>query len=106
MDKIHNYLIEIGVPVSNKGFDYLHDAISLVMNDSKWKGNTCKLYTEVAKGYDTNGYAVERCIRHSIETVFDKGDKKKLTEILGEYKVEEGHITNSEFIAISALRLK
>lgn len=106
MDKIHNYLMEINVPVSNRGFDYLHDAIKIMMEDNLRKNNIIGLYTSVGDLHEEHCSNVERCIRYSINKCFSNTDKGKLSEIFGEVNVKRGRIKNSEFIAISALYLK
>lgn len=48
MDKIHSFLLDVGVPTNVKGFDYLHDAINFVLEDKVSKNNMNELYDAVA----------------------------------------------------------
>ncbi len=106
MDKISSFLIEIGVPADSKGFDYLHDAIEIVMGNSEYRHKTIELYKTIADKYNENYYAVERCIRHAISCCYKRGDKNRMKKIFGDYKYKTGQPKNSEFIAISSLYLK
>lgn len=107
MDKIHTFLIDIGIPVSHNGFNYLHDAIEIVnSSNSKQNIKTCDIYRNIADEYKVKYMAVERCIRHSTEICLKSGDPKKLEKIFGEYNVKSGKLKNADFIAICALHLK
>lgn len=105
MDKIYTFLIDIGIPASHNGFNYIHDAIEIV-NSSKKKIKTIDLYKNIANVHDADYTQVERCIRHSVETCFKSGNKEELAKVFGEYNVKKGKLINSEFIAICALHLK
>lgn len=63
------------------GFDYILEAISLIIEDRKYLRNvTSMLYPDIAEHYGTTPNRVERAIRHSIESCSIK-------------------MTNSEFLA-------
>lgn len=99
---------EIGVPAHVKGYQYLRDAIILVVEDINYLGAVTKeLYPAIAKKYDTTPSRVERAIRHAIELAWDRGDTEKINKFFG-YTVngEKGKPTNSEFIAIIADKLR
>lgn len=99
---------EIGVPAHVKGYQYLRDAIMLVVNDVNYLGAVTKeLYPAIAIKYDTTSSRVERAIRHAIELAWDRGDTEKMTRLFG-YTVngDRGKPTNSEFIAIIADKLR
>lgn len=106
MDNIHSFLLKIGVPASHKGFDYLHDGIQLLMQDNQYKWNTIGLYEKLADVYNIKWNNIERCIRTSIDHCFKKTSANDLSLIFGKKNVSKGKITNSEFMAISALYLK
>jgi len=99
---------EIGVPAHVKGYQYLRDAIMLVVEEINYLGAVTKeLYPTIAKKYDTTPSRVERAIRHAIELAWDRGDIDKINKFFG-YTIsgEKGKPTNSEFIAIIADRLR
>ena len=101
---------EIGIPAHIKGYQYLRDAIIMVMNEMDIINSITKqLYPEIAKKYNTTASRVERAIRHAIEVAWNRGDVEDLNRIFG-YTVNnaKGKPTNSEFIAMIAdkLRLK
>ncbi len=99
---------EIGVPAHVKGYQYLRDAIMLVVDEINYLGAVTKeLYPTIAQKYDTTPSRVERAIRHAIELAWDRGDVEKINKVFG-YTIsgEKGKPTNSEFIAIIADRLR
>jgi len=99
---------EIGVPAHVKGYQYLRDAIMLVVEEINYLGAVTKeLYPTIAQKYDTTPSRVERAIRHAIELAWDRGDVDKINKFFG-YTIsgEKGKPTNSEFIAIIADRLR
>lgn len=99
---------EIGVPAHVKGYQYLRDAIMLVVEEINYLGAVTKeLYPAIAQKYDTTPSRVERAIRHAIELAWDRGDLDKINKFFG-YTIsgEKGKPTNSEFIAIIADRLR
>lgn len=99
---------EIGVPAHVKGYQYLRDAIMLVVDEINYLGAVTKeLYPTIAKKFDTTPSRVERAIRHAIELAWDRGDVDKINKVFG-YTIsgEKGKPTNSEFIAIIADHLR
>ncbi|MDO4539733.1 MAG: sporulation transcription factor Spo0A [Syntrophomonadaceae bacterium] len=99
---------EIGVPAHVKGYQYLRDAIILVVNDMNFLGAVTKeLYPAIALKYDTTSSRVERAIRHAIELAWDRGDMDRMYRLFG-YTIsgDKGKPTNSEFIAIIADKLR
>lgn len=99
---------EIGVPAHIKGYQYLREAILIVVEDMEIINAVTKiLYPEVAKRFGTTASRVERAIRHAIEVAWDRGDLETLQKYFG-YTVSnaKGKPTNSEFIAMIADRLQ
>jgi len=97
-------LHEIGVPAHIKGYQYLREAILMVIADMDVINAVTKvLYPDVAKKYATTPSRVERAIRHAIEVAWDRGDIEVLQRFFG-YTVSnsKGKPTNSEFIALLA----
>lgn len=110
MDNIHSFLFDIGIPVNQKGFDYLHDAIEYNIDSSEHCG-TMETYEYIAQKYNTTKFSAERCIRTSIKNCLcDRNktlNKEKFCEVFGDkYLAKGARMKNSEFIAISALHLK
>ena len=65
------------------------------------------LYPAVAKLYSSTPSRVERAIRHAIETAWQRGNKKYLSEYFGcTVQTQRGKPTNSEFIAMVADKLR
>ena len=108
--EITSIIHEVGVPAHIKGFMYLREAISMVVNDMELLSAVTKeLYPSIAKKYNTTASRVERAIRHAIEVAWGRGQVEAINKLFG-YTVhgDKGKPTNSEFIAIIAdkLRLK
>ncbi|AOR23898.1 sporulation transcription factor Spo0A [Clostridium taeniosporum] len=108
--EITNIIHEIGVPAHIKGYMYLREAITMVVNDIELLSAVTKeLYPSIAKKYNTTASRVERAIRHAIEVAWGRGQIEAINKLFG-YTIhnDKGKPTNSEFIAIIAdkLRLK
>ena len=107
---ITNMIHEIGVPAHIKGYMYLREAITMVVNDMELLSAVTKeLYPSIAKKYNTTASRVERAIRHAIEVAWGRGQVEAINKLFGyTINTEKGKPTNSEFIAIIAdkLRLK
>lgn len=107
---ITNIIHEIGVPAHIKGYLYLREAITMVVNDVELLSAVTKeLYPSIAKKYNTTASRVERAIRHAIEVAWARGQVDTINKLFG-YTINngKGKPTNSEFIAMVAdkLRLK
>ena len=99
---------EIGVPAHIKGYQYLRDAITMVVKDREMMEAVTKiLYPEIAKKNLTSSSRVERAIRHAIEVAWGRGSLEVIDELFG-YTIStgKGKPTNSEFIALIADRLR
>ena len=99
---------KIGVPAHIKGYQYMRDAIIMVIKDMDAINSVTKiLYPTVAKKYNTTSSRVERAIRHAIEVAWDRGDPEVLDEMFG-YTImsSKGKPTNSEFIAMISDKLR
>jgi two-component system response regulator (stage 0 sporulation protein A) len=105
---VTNIIHDIGIPAHIKGYQYLRDAIMIVINNIETINQITKvLYPEVAKIYKTTPSRVERAIRHSIEVAWSRGNNRTIENIFG-YTVSDmkGKPTNSEFIAMIADKLR
>ena len=105
---VTNVIHGVGVPAHIKGYQYLREAIMMVVNDIDVINQITKsLYPQIAKKYDTTPSRVERAIRHAIEVAWGRGEMDIMENIFG-YTVSaaKGKPTNSEFIAMIADKLR
>ena len=105
---VTNVIHEIGVPAHIKGYQYLREAIMMVVQDIDIINQITKqLYPEIAEKYRTTPSRVERAIRHAIEVAWARGKNDAVESIFG-YTVSaaKGKPTNSEFIAMIADKLR
>lgn len=105
---ITNIIHEIGVPAHIKGYIYLREAITMVVNNIELLSAVTKeLYPSIARKYNTTSSRVERAIRHAIEVAWGRGRVDTINNLFG-YTVhnDKGKPTNSEFIAMIADKLR
>ncbi len=105
---VTNIIHEVGVPAHIKGYQYLREAIMMVVGDIDVINQITKqLYPEIAAKYHTTPSRVERAIRHAIEVAWGRGQVDAVESIFG-YTVSnsKGKPTNSEFIAMIADKLR
>jgi len=95
---------QIGIPAHVKGYQYIREAILMVVADVSLLGAVTKeLYPDIAKKYDSAPSRVERGIRHAIELAWERGHTDTLKRIFGSYmNIDRQKPTNSEFIALLA----
>lgn len=105
---VTNVIHEVGVPAHIKGYQYLREAIMVVVNDIDVINQITKqLYPNIANKFNTTPSRVERAIRHAIEVAWARGQQEAVESIFG-YTVSaaKGKPTNSEFIAMIADKLR
>ena len=105
---VTNIIHEVGVPAHIKGYQYLREAIMMVIQDTDVINQITKqLYPDIAGKYHTTPSRVERAIRHAIEVAWGRGQTETVENIFG-YTVSaaKGKPTNSEFIAMIADKLR
>ena len=105
---VTNLIHEVGVPAHIKGYQYLREAIMMVVNDIDVINQITKsLYPKIAIKYGTTPSRVERAIRHAIEVAWGRGQQDAVESIFG-YTISaaKGKPTNSEFIAMIADKLR
>ena len=105
---VTNVIHEVGVPAHIKGYQYLREAIIMVIKDIDVINQITKsLYPEIAYKFNTTPSRVERAIRHAIEVAWGRGDQKTVENIFGyTISASKGKPTNSEFIAMIADKLR
>ena len=105
---VTNVIHALGVPAHIKGYQYLREAIMMVINDIDVINQITKqLYPDIAEKFKTTPSRVERAIRHAIEVAWSRGQQEKVENIFG-YTISaaKGKPTNSEFIAMIADKLR
>ena len=105
---VTNVIHEVGVPAHIKGYQYLREAIIMVVNNIDIINQITKqLYPDIATKYHTTPSRVERAIRHAIEVAWGRGEPSVVESIFG-YTVSasKGKPTNSEFIAMISDKLR
>lgn len=105
---VTNIIHEVGVPAHIKGYQYLREAIIMVVNDIDVINQITKsLYPKIAFKFNTTPSRVERAIRHAIEVAWGRGQQEAVENIFG-YTISaaKGKPTNSEFIAMIADKLR
>jgi len=105
---VTNVIHEIGVPAHIKGYQYLREAIMMVVQDIDVINQITKqLYPEIACKYHTTPSRVERAIRHAIEVAWSRGKNDAVERIFGyTISASKGKPTNSEFIAMISDKLR
>lgn len=106
--EVTNIIREIGIPAHIKGYQYLRDAIMMIISEIELLGAVTKvLYPMIAEKYSTTPSRVERAIRHAIEVAWSRGNMDMINRIFGyTVKLEKGKPTNSEFMAMIADKLR
>ena len=105
---VTNVIHEVGVPAHIKGYQYLREAIIMVVNDIDVINQITKsLYPQIADKFKTTPSRVERAIRHAIEVAWGRGQQDVVENIFG-YTISaaKGKPTNSEFIAMISDKLR
>ena len=105
---VTNVIHEVGVPAHIKGYQYLREAIIMVVKDIDVINQITKsLYPKIAGRFSTTPSRVERAIRHAIEVAWGRGQQDVVENIFG-YTISaaKGKPTNSEFIAMIADKLR
>jgi len=106
--EVTNIMHEIGVPAHIKGYQYLRDAIMMVVKNLDIINSITKqLYPSIAREYNTTPSRVERAIRHAIEVAWSRGQMDAIDNLFGyTVSIGKGKPTNSEFIAMVADKLR
>ena len=106
-DRISNLFLAMGIPAHIKGYQYLREAIKLVIETPAMIGGITKeLYPAIARRFGTSSSKVERAIRHAIEVAWSRGRVDTLNKAFGcEVAQPDEKPTNGEFIALIADKL-
>ena len=98
--RVANVLHEIGIPTHILGYQYLCEAILMVViNKETIHCVSKKLYPSIADKYNSTPGCVEKAIRHAIEMTWARNE-------IGNKVIYQKKPTNSEFIALIAYKLR
>ena len=100
-DQITNLFLTLGIPAHIKGYQYLREAVRMVLSNHNLINRITKeLYPGVARKFATSPSKVERAMRHAIEVAWTRGRLDTVNQLYG-YKVfrKEEKPTNGEFIS-------
>ena len=103
-ERIINLFLTLGIPAHIKGYQYLREAVLMVMDDHSIINRITKeLYPGVAQRFATTSSKVERAMRHAIDVAWNRGRLDSANSMYG-HRVFEKHDkpTNGEFIALVA----
>ena len=106
--EVTSIIREIGIPAHIKGYQYLRDAIVMIIEEIELLGAVTKvLYPAIAEKHTTTPSRVERAIRHAIEVAWSRGNMEVINKLFGcTAKLAKGKPTNSEFMAMIADKLR
>ena len=107
-ERIANLFLTVGIPAHIKGYQYLREAVRMVIDNPDLMGRITKeLYPGIARRFGTTSSKVERAIRHAIEVAWNRGRIDALDEAFGKNVCSlDDKPTNGEFIALVADRLR
>ena len=106
-ERIANLFLTVGIPAHIKGYQYLREAVRMVIENPEMMSRITKeLYPGIARKFGTTSSKVERAIRHAIEVAWNRGRIDALDEAFGKNVCSlADKPTNGEFIALVADRL-
>ncbi|MDO4546961.1 MAG: sporulation transcription factor Spo0A [Clostridia bacterium] len=106
-EQITNLFLTIGIPAHIRGYQYLREAVKMVIDDHDVIGRITKeLYPSIARRFDVTASKVERAMRHAIEVAWNRGRLESVNRMYG-YSLfsPNDKPTNGEFIALIADKL-
>lgn len=106
-EQITNLFLTLGIPANIKGYQYLREAVRMVINDHSLAGHITKeLYPGVAKRFGTTASKVERAMRHAIEVAWNRGRLDTVNRMYGHRLFEkQDKPSNGEFISCVAEKI-
>lgn len=100
-ERICNLFLSLGIPAHIKGYQYLREAVHMVLeNQDVINRITKELYPGVAQRFKTSASKVERAMRHAIEVAWSRGRLDTVNRMYG-YKVFDAmdKPTNGELVS-------
>ena len=106
-ERIAGLFLTIGIPAHIKGYQFLREAVKMVMDQPEMINRITKeLYPGIARRFSTTASKVERAIRHAIEVAWNRGRIEVLNQVFGANVCSlDEKPTNGEFIALVADKL-
>ena len=106
-ERIANMFLTIGMPAHIKGYQFLREAVKMVMDSPDMINRITKeLYPGIAHRFNTTSSKVERAIRHAIEVAWSRGRIDIINQVFGSNVCSlDSKPTNGEFIALVADKL-
>ena len=106
-ERIATMFLTIGIPAHIKGYQYLREAVRLIIEKPDMINRITKeLYPTIARRFNTTSSKVERAIRHAIEVAWGRGRIDVLNQVFGSNVCTlENKPTNGEFVALVADKL-
>lgn len=89
-------LRDLGIRPNLHGFEYITDAIKIIVDDPNIKMTA--LYAIIARRRDTTPAAVERSMRQAVDKGVNIGDKTLYVQFFGRTYHPGDHITVSLFV--------
>lgn len=103
--EIMKSLYQIGIPSSVKGFNYIKDAVFMVLVDPESiLAITKDIYPAIASKYFTSRMNVERAIRHAFTISWERGSAEGKAKVFG--KGFGTRIKNAEAISMIASKVE
>ena len=107
-ERITNLFLTLGIPAHIKGYQYLREAVLMVIeNHDVINRITKELYPGIARRFDTSASKVERAMRHAIEVAWSRGRLDTVNRMYG-CRVFDAmdKPTNGEFISCVSEKIK
>ena len=106
-ERITNVFLTIGIPAHIKGYQFLREAVKMVLDSPDMINRITKeLYPGIARKFNTSSSKVERAIRHAIEVAWGRGRIDVLNQVFGHNVCSlDSKPTNGEFIALVSDKL-
>jgi two-component system response regulator (stage 0 sporulation protein A) len=107
-ERISAIFLTIGIPAHIKGYQYLREAVKMVVEEQTLINRITKeLYPGIGRHFDTTASKVERAIRHAIEVAWTRGKIENINQVFGHnIYTRNDKPTNGEFIALVADKLQ
>lgn len=99
---VTNLIRKLGISPHLKGYIYLRTALMLTVTNKEMRdGITKNLYPEIARLHDTTPQRVERAIRHSVTTVYARGQEQYMSEVFSRFlPAGRSYPTNHELVSV------
>jgi len=107
-ERITNLFLTLGIPAHIKGYQYLREAVLMVIeNHDVINRITKELYPGIARRFDTSASKVERAMRHAIEVAWSRGRLDTVNRMYG-CRVFDAmdKPTNGEFISCVSEKIR